>query len=325
MKFSAIFGRAARIAAPASLLAASLLAQSSDWRTPSSGFVYDSYARSIRPVIGLLGSAHLGASVATADWASIAPRGSSAWIVTEGKLSFIPDLARGEAAPLDGDWPLATDARWSADAKGVVLAGPGGVALASIDHDGSPRLERTLPLASAAEVRLLGASDDLAHILIATRAAEAQSWMLQLWGKEAALRDAGALSDPVASAFALKTGIAFVADAASRSILRLPLTGEGALEPVLDESHGISEPAGLVVSTDAASLFVVERSARTLRTYDLAARSLTGEIALDEAPGTPLAIGSGRYLLNQRTRKQQALLVLDIAAEPKVVFVPAGE
>lgn len=331
MKFSALLRRAARLAAPATVLAAGLAAQNtSDWRTPSSGFVYDSYARSIRPVIGFLGSAHLGAGVASADWASIAPRGASsgavaAWVVSGGALAFIPDLAKAEAATLGADWPAAQDARWAADGKSAVLSGPASVVVAAIGPDGAPRIERTLPIETGSETRLLGASDDLAAILLATRPAAGSAWQLLLWSKDGAPRQAGTLSEPVAAAFASSAPVAFVADSASKAILRLPLSEDGALEVVLGEAEGIAEPTGLVASADGTRLLVVERGTRTIRGFELASRALTAEIALDEAPDTPLALGSGRYLLNHRKKQQQAFLVLDIAGEPKVVFVPAGE
>jgi hypothetical protein len=109
------------------------------------------------------------------------------------------------------------------------------------------------------------------------------------------------------------------------AIWRVDAAGETEPSVVLDASHGIGDAAALVISRDAAVLHVVERTARVVRSYDLAEKTLRAEHPLDESPEGAQLLGPGRYLLNSRSRRQQALMVLDLTGEPKVVFVPAGE
>ena len=71
------------------------LGQDSNLAGPVSGFLVDEQARSIRPILGMPGSAYAGdASVTAFDFAAGAPDGRSAVISRSGSLHLIRRLDR---------------------------------------------------------------------------------------------------------------------------------------------------------------------------------------------------------------------------------------
>lgn len=299
-----------------------LSGQQGAFQAPSSGYVFDGYAKAIRPVVGYVGSAYLGAPVAAADWATVSPNGRSAWIWQEGRMRFLPSLASGEGV----DWTETkqpTQAMWSGDGAKCMLAGPGGVAVVSRDESGAPRLEREFAPPAESAVRLLAASADLETAVLAVRSGESSPWSVLLWQAAGEPRELMESPDPSAAIF-FGAQTLFVADAVNKHIVRISLDSEAGAEPVLTSEEGIESPCALLKGA-GESLIVVERDARTVRRYALDSRTVDREEMLDDQPGLLSVLGANRYLLNQRTRKQQVLLILDVSGDPKVSFVPAGE
>src|ERR1019366_178525 len=118
----------------AALFAASLGAQTPSWNLPASGYVYDSVAGTIRPVLGFPGSSYAGpavlkgvawASVAPdgrAAWASVAPDGRAALIVQQDRLWWTQDLSNANIPPVGIDAiDSVADCRWSADASAAAV------------------------------------------------------------------------------------------------------------------------------------------------------------------------------------------------------------
>src|SRR5258708_35637070 len=76
-----------------------LAAQQIQLQGPTSGLIYDSASRSIRPILGLAGGAHLGSAIVSdLDYASIAPNGRSALVVESGQVALIRDVLDTQAA-----------------------------------------------------------------------------------------------------------------------------------------------------------------------------------------------------------------------------------
>lgn len=60
---------------------------------PAPGFVFDRWSHSIRPILGVLGSSHLGSAVAGGfDIASISPLGTIALATQAGTLYLVRNL-----------------------------------------------------------------------------------------------------------------------------------------------------------------------------------------------------------------------------------------
>jgi hypothetical protein len=263
--------------------------------------------------------------VAGAEWASIAPRGNAGWLISDGALRFSPDLAKGEFASIPDSWPLPDQAIWAADGKATLLSGPRELALIRRDEGGQPRRESVFEPEAVGSLRLLGATGDLGQALLAIRSGEEGLWQLLLWTPGENPRRVGSANDPTGASFTARGESAYVADAGAKQVLRIGLGDGQETVVVLDEGDGVSEPAGILASQDGARIQVLEKSARVIRSYNLASREIVAELAMEESPEGLQAFGPASYLLNRRTRKAQPLLLLDLSGEPRVVFVPAGE
>jgi hypothetical protein len=305
-------------------LAAGASGQSGNqWQAPASGYVFDAYAKALRPVIGFVGSAHLGPPAHETDWASVGPDGKSAWLWKEGALQFAADAGAPDLTRAPEDWGKPLAIRWSADAQRCVLLMEGRAIVARRTGTGEWREERATAWTDGRERKLLAASADLRTVALNERTGEAGPWRLVLWGPEGEQAAAKEWGEIAAATMDEKSGALFVAD--GPAIWRVDAAGGTEPAMVLDASHGVGDAAALVISQDAAMLHVVERTARVVRSYDLTEKTVRAEIPLDESPEEAQLLGPRRYMLNGRSRRQQALLVLDLTGEPKVVFVPAGE
>src|ERR1019366_2186729 len=84
--------------------AGSLGAQAPSWNLPVSGYVYDSIARTVRPVVGVPGWSSAGPAALTGvAWASVAPGGRSALVVQQDQLWWAPDLSSANLVPVGID------------------------------------------------------------------------------------------------------------------------------------------------------------------------------------------------------------------------------
>src|SRR5438874_1999780 len=94
------------------------LGQDSRMSGPVPGFVFHSPTRSIRPIIGVPGSAYLGPMVAPDfDAASVSPLGKSALATRGGQLFFVQGLDSGDppATPIEGAISGVDRFAWSQD------------------------------------------------------------------------------------------------------------------------------------------------------------------------------------------------------------------
>lgn len=294
------------------------------WNAPGSGYVFDSATRTVRPIIGLLGSAFAGPpAIGDVEWACLAPNGRTALVRASGSVTAYSDLAAGGVASFAVDGiETAASCAWSADSRqGAVLTGSQVVWIGW--HEGAPMKAsaQALPELPDASWNLLAADAKAETVLLALRAQGAAS----LWTASPAYTPhaVATLQDPVAGVFRAGSGDVFVADAGTRQVVRLNIEDRNA-ETVLDAGHGIDAPTGLALSTDAARLFVADSKANVILAYDLASRSLVGTLPLIEPAGTFSAFGANRYLVNRRERVEQPLLVLDTSPGQGVSFIPMG-
>src|SRR5512134_3362781 len=65
---------------------------------PVSGMVFDADSRSLRPVVGVPGAAYLGQpAVSGLDWASVAPNGRAALVLSNAQLRLLRWSSEGSA------------------------------------------------------------------------------------------------------------------------------------------------------------------------------------------------------------------------------------
>src|SRR5713226_1167739 len=156
----------------AAVLAASLGAQSPSWNLPGSGYVYDSVARTVRPVVGFPGSSYAGRAALTGvAWASVAPGGRSALVVQEGRLWWVPDLSNANFPPVGIDGiDSSVDCRWSADASKTAMLSPETATVTWLSGSQVTN-RRQLPALEDAIWTLLAADSKADSVLLASNAA----------------------------------------------------------------------------------------------------------------------------------------------------------
>jgi hypothetical protein len=324
----------------AALLAASLGAQTPSWNLPADGYVYDSIASTIRPVLGFPGSSYAGPAVLKGvAWASVAPGGRAALIVQRDRLWWTQDLSNANIPPLGIDAiDSVADCRWSADASAAVILSSG---TATVTWLSGPRVtnslrlpalpatkRRQLPGREVAAWKLLAADSHANSVLLASNAAGV--WTLWLASPNNPLVNLGPALHPVAAVFAQRTPWIYVAEADAPRVSRIQLRDGtaaepgAAAEPILGTDEGIQSLSGLALSADDQQLFAADRSARVVRVYDLGSHEAGVVLPLSESPGVLLPLGSGQFLVNSRERPDAPLLLLDTSGAPRVWFVPMG-
>ena len=326
--------RELRGGAIAALFAASLGAQTPSWNLPASGYVYDSVAGTIRPVLGFPGSSYAGPAVLKdVAWASVAPDGRAALIVQQDRLWWTQDLSNANIPPLGIDAiDSVADCRWSADASAAVILSSG---TATVTWLSGPRVtnslrlsalpatyRRRLPGREVSAWTLLAADSKADSVLLASNAAGV--WTLWLASPNNPPMNLGSAQHPVAAVFAQRAPLVYVAEADAPRVSRIQLQDGAPAEPILGTDDGIQSLSGLALSADDRQLFAADPSARVVRVYDLGSRQAGAVLPLTESPGALLPSGSGQFLVNSRERPDAPLLLLDISGPPRVWFVPMG-
>lgn len=287
---------------------------------PVSGFVFDQGTRALRPMLGMPGAAYLGEPVlAGVEAAGIAPNGTAALIVMEGRLYLATGLKSAEplTAVVEGAIEGADRFAWAPDGSyAAVYSSKSDRAqilrdLATAPSAGEPSEFSALPgtvtaLAVAGDLVIAGVADAEAGGLYAAAAGETPR-ILAKAAQPAAITVAG--------------GDLYFADRERGQVWQI---GDfaGDATPLLF-AEGLEAPVGVQLS--GKRLFVANAGNSTLDVFDLEARASAGRIALDAAPATLEAFG-GRslWLLNSAVDASAPLYVLDGAADPAVYFVPAG-
>jgi hypothetical protein len=150
-------------------------AQQASLSGPLSGFLFDSPTSSIRPVVGIAGSAYLGTPVlGGVDFASVGPNGASALVIQGGQLSAVSGLNNPapRITPLDAPFSSSMIIGWAQDGSRVVFASDsGGAVIQSIRWTGGvPSLDPAIDLSSiGGTISTLAVDAALQSILIGIR------------------------------------------------------------------------------------------------------------------------------------------------------------
>lgn len=317
-------------------------AQTSAWAAPSSGFVYDSIGRSIRPVTGLIGAALLGPSVASEiDWVSVAPNQKSALAESNGSQVWIPDLSAGSSHPLDAV-PLAWQAFWAADSSQAVIlstdsklvwltifsSGPVPLSNWNLETPGGPDAVRTRLRRPGVVWSILAADSSANRVLLVSHTDNLQ----QIWLASSTLppQSIPFSGNPVAAAFATGNGGVLVADAGSHRIVRIQnLDTTPVLTTVVSSEIYLNDPAAMALSADGDRLFVADQSGLAIRVFDVsggsaASGALLAELTTADPPVSLTMFAPDRFLINAG-RGSQSVNFLDTGVSPRVSFVPGAQ
>jgi hypothetical protein len=296
------------------LTALGLAAQPMRLAGPLSGFVFDSGAAGIRPILGLPGAAYAGEVIASGlQWASVAPGGAAALAYREGALYGLSGLERLEPvwSPVESALGKPDRAAWSADGSlAVIYSAAAG--LAQLVRNPGARAAAGEPLPVGGGVTAL-AVDSQGRIV-------------------AGLPDGVYLFDPQAPASLLAPVQGAVAIALAGD--RLWAAGAGGEIVEVEDYAGrpkavllasVPDPVGLAVSPDGKSLFVAGRADRAVEIYDLASRTTAGRLPLEVEPTTLEALSADAlWLLRASAAGSDPLWVLKARPEPGLWFVPVG-
>ena len=288
-------------------LAATAWGQPGGVNGPTSGYVFDSESRTLRPIRGVAGIAHLGAAlVADADAASVSNDGT---LAVTSRLGSI-ELIRGfdSAAPL----------------RSVLAQEPGSVLFAWSGHDLAAVLTAARKVLiwrdtanAPASLSISGIDGDIRRALLdGEKLVIAAKGGLYLVRNGATTRLA-TLDEP--SAMILSGGDLFVADFAAGQVLRIrDYAGSAAIETFA----AVAQPVGLQIVRH--NLLVASAKTRSVDVFDVATRVQVGSVELDFLPTRLESVGTRPLALLNEGSPGEPLYVLDSKDSPQVYFVPAG-
>lgn len=309
-----------------------MFAQAPLWNAPSTVYVHDAVGKTIRPLMGIVGSSYPGQVLLdNVDWASFALNHKSALVYRAGILAWVPNLC---ALNLSDDFasysllnvPLPQQVIWAADSTRAVALVAGSPRLVWLGQfDASPRIVASWDLDSSQTHWYLLAADSSANqALLASQSGDAfQLWLVSQ--TKAPVKIAG-FSRPVAAVIARGGSTAFVADAATHQILLVRgLNASPAVAPFVVSEQYVADPVGLALSSDGTRLFLADGSNKVIRVFQANTGVLGAELPLQTAPLSLTTLSTSSFLLDGRTQKEQPFFLLDTRADGKVFFVPAGQ
>ena len=294
-----------------------LCAQQSTITGPVSGYVFDSSARALRPILGIPGASLLGSPVdfgLPVNSVAVAPRQDVAFVTaSDGTLHLFSMQSGG---------PVDLNLNGLAQSPERVVYSPSGTA-AALYTSGSIQIVGGLPdsPAIAASLTLPGAPDALALSDDGTALLVASGTNIELFGGAADLGMVTATAGPALLAFAPSGHDAAIVDRAGAGVVLFRnLTGTVASQSVAPADDTIQSASAVAFSTDGQQLLLASAATPSVTTFDLSSGN-RGAIACSCTPATLARMGD-LFRLNELT--QDPLWLLDARpATAGVTFVPA--
>lgn len=308
------------------VVAVSSSGQESNLGGPVSGLLVDQQSRSIRPILGMPGSAHAGdASVTAFDFASVAPDGRSALIARDGSLYLLRrmDGMTPVWRELRSDSGTISGAGWSEDSEslGIVNATTNRLELwGSLSSD--PKQGGTVDITSLTDrVVSVAVGKDASYAFAATQGADDGALYLLSPGSEPRMilplsRSGGLL---------LSADALYVTDRGRSEVIRVTNWAENpAVATIASSGNGVSDPVGVVLSADRKTLYVASAGVNQVLGFDVASNAVNATFDLDFQPTRLEHFGTGNLLLLEKGVPGEApAQVLDSAAR-KVFFIPVS-
>jgi hypothetical protein len=311
----------------------SMFAQASHWNAPSTVYVHDSVGKTIRPLVGIIGSSYPGAVVLDdIDWASFPLNHKSALIAHEGVLAWIPDLSVSDlSASLESyglpDVPLPQQVIWASDSTRAAILTASSPQVVWLGHfDGTPRLDASWALDGNQTGWALLAADATANrVLLASQ--EGDIRRLWLASPTSAPALVASLTNPAAAAFAQSGTTAFVADSATHQVVSISGldSTNPVVAPLVASEQYVADPVAIALSKDGSRLFLADGAGKAIRAFQTATGTLGAELPLAFAPKSLTAVSLSSFLVGGRDQKDQPFYFLDTQAGGRVLFVPVGQ
>jgi hypothetical protein len=304
-------------------------AQNGAWIAPSSGYVYDTSNKAIRPVNGFIGSASLGQPVAEGiDWVSMAPNQTSALAGQNGSTVWIPDLSMASSSRTVDRIPSVRQIFWAADATRAVVLTEGSQLVWMTDFSSGPTVLSSWNLLSYGQAvpdtsqssapsgriraprtqgvwSLLAVDSKANQVLLALRTGDNR----ELWTASSTSPPVNVpfSGQPVAAAFAAGTGGVLVADAAGHQIVQIQnLATVPVAAAVLASDAYVNDPGALAMSSDGNRLFIADKTDQIVRVFAsnkgksgiIAPVTPMAELPTSSIPNSLTMFAPDRYLLN---------------------------
>jgi hypothetical protein len=303
-------------------------AQSPGISGPVPGFTFDPPARSIRAVIGALGSASLGpALVPQLDVAFVAPRQNYAIAIRRGEVL----VASGLGSPHVSLTELATElAGFSSVPEGVVWSDDASVAVLYSQTGGWIQIFTGFPGSISAGTQIstamLGGSlsaiaADAHGQRIAIGISGNQGGVFEMAGSQNFSPLLG-MAKPIALAYSPNDSVLYALDGSANQVSEIN-PGSSAQTLTLDAEDAVAIRPAL----DAANhkvLYVAARSSRLLLVYDRSTHQLSTSVPLSFEPSIIDPFGLDGFLLTRRSSAADPLWSFTNYTQPVVYFVPAA-
>lgn len=293
---------------------------------PVSGVLIDSAARTIRPILGMPGSAYAGpATVSSFEYAAAAPGSQNALIAKDGSLFVLRRLAAGRPVwrELDSGTSDVEFAAWSDNAEAIVLQPRGEARLdfwTTLSYD--PKKSGSVDISSLSErMESVAVDPDGRFAFAATQGEDSGTLYLLKPGELPRmlmpLKKAGSML--------LLGNTLWVADRGSNEVFRLRNWDQmPQIQSAAAAAHGLNDPVGVAVSRDGKILWVASAGTRNVVAFDLDSNQVKQVLELEFTPTRMLRLGvEGLFLLENGVPGEAPAQVLDTAAG-KVYFVPVG-
>jgi hypothetical protein len=298
-------------------------AQSGTFAGPVAGYVFDSGTHSLRPVLGIPGSATIGAPIdagysLTAAYVApqldsffgIASDGSTHWFTIAAGAVTEKGISGAMQAPQRVVFsPSGTAAALYANGQAQIITG----------LRGSPAAGSNLSLGGADARRgrhaapAMAVSDDGSYLLAAS------SGGIQLASQNGVVRPVIQTGADAVMAFAPGGHDAAIAARGTGAVLIKDVPGAATQQPLAGDGPSFNAPVGIAFSGDGLHVFVASASQKSAMAFDLSGNRADMTCSCSPAELTPM--GSS-FRLNELTA--DPLWLVDAGASgPRVVFVPA--
>lgn len=298
-------------------------AQTGSFTAPVSGYVFDSGAHALRPVLGIPGAATLGAPIAsgyTLAAAYVAPRQDSFFGLTADGAPHYFAIASGAFQENSVAGLLASPELvvFSPAGTAAALYAGGRIQIVS-GLPASPSIAATVSLGAQARrgrhaTPAVAVSDDGGYALAASNG----SVQLVASGN-GVVRPVIQTGDAAVVAFAPGSHDAAVAAHGTGALLIRDVPGTAAQQPLAADGPAFTSAAGIGFSADGSHVFVASASSQSVVAFDLSGNRNDLSCNCTPAELTPMA---GSFRLTELAA--DPLWLLDAGSSgPRVVFVPA--
>jgi hypothetical protein len=314
------------IAVLLALSATALPGQSGQIAGPVIGFVWDSSARALRPVLGIPGASTLGDPLGdplntglALSSATVAPHQDSAIaFAADGSLHLLR-LGAGVTEVLCGACPSTADAAVFSPSGTAVALYSAGRAQIVTGLPGAPVAGASFEVGASRDHALappLALSDDGAWLLASSRVA------VNLFGSNGGPRQLLATGPGALVAFAAGSHDAAIADPSGAALMLFHDVAGESTQQALAAPDEVRQAAALAFSADGSRLFLASRADQSIAAIDIASGTSTVSACNCALSGL---VSMGNVLrLNELGNGPLWLLDASGSAAPKVVFVPAA-